>query len=581
SLRLGQHLPCSLSSSLLAPSARITSYLLRRGRIPPPPMALANIEPIKVPPPDPVEKAPDVVITPCDPWPAPYYLEGGLRRVSPYHYTYNTHCKERWRNRQLEDIFVSEFRDRPAEYYRNALRTGHVSVNGKPAGPTQVLRNGHVVSHTLHRHEPPVTSLPIGVIHEDDGLMVIDKPPGVPVHSAGRYHYNSVVEILRAERGHQFVPRPCNRLDRLTSGIMFIGKDPKAAEKIAQQLKARTVQKEYIARVKGKFPDGVMVCDQPIMSVSPKLGLNRVRATGKEATTKFRRLAYYPAPAESTPESTPTENHEQPGDGPRAATPPPALANESEGYSIVHCLPLTGRTHQIRVHLQFLGYPITNDPIYSNRRVFGPGLGQHEASADRDAEIIERLSHMGKTEVADSTEYRTHFTAAPNVPPDTDPLVVEQIMAHEQQAAAEHYRKRKGERLSGECCDVCGTELYSDPGVHELGIFLHAVAYADLDGGWLYRSKMPRWGLPPPGVDGPSEVPDWVSAPEGKEVIVGYGVIPTLNDDPEDLPRETKDAPGVVSPVLLAGVGVLNVSEAAPNLNEAPAQERAETTATS
>lgn len=106
-------------------------------------MALANIEPIKVPPPDPVEKAPDVVITPCDPWPAPYYLEGGLRRVSPYHYTYNTHCKERWRNRQLEDIFVSEFRDRPAEYYVREIRIGKIchkmkeltSIRGMPFAP--------------------------------------------------------------------------------------------------------------------------------------------------------------------------------------------------------------------------------------------------------------------------------------------------------------------------------------------------------------------------------------------------------------------------------------------------------------
>ena len=62
-----------------------------------------------------------VVTTPCGPWPRPYYLEGGLRRVKPYHYTYNTFCKERWRGRELLDIFASEFRDRPAEYYVGLL----------------------------------------------------------------------------------------------------------------------------------------------------------------------------------------------------------------------------------------------------------------------------------------------------------------------------------------------------------------------------------------------------------------------------------------------------------------------------
>jgi tRNA pseudouridine synthase 9 len=65
----------------------------------------------------PFVEPPPVVITPCDPWPPPYYLEDGLRKVTPYHYTYNTFCKERWRGREILDIFASEFRDRPAEYY--------------------------------------------------------------------------------------------------------------------------------------------------------------------------------------------------------------------------------------------------------------------------------------------------------------------------------------------------------------------------------------------------------------------------------------------------------------------------------
>jgi hypothetical protein len=92
--------------------------LLRRGKLKPPPkptMALMNVD--QVPPTKPVEKTPDVLVTPCDPWPAPYYLEGGFRRVTPYHYTYNTNCKERWRGRELVDIFTSEFRDRKPEYY--------------------------------------------------------------------------------------------------------------------------------------------------------------------------------------------------------------------------------------------------------------------------------------------------------------------------------------------------------------------------------------------------------------------------------------------------------------------------------
>lgn len=102
----------------LRPSARITEYLIRRGRIAPSSMALATIETpaeaseILAPP-------PAVVTTPCDPWPRPYELDAelGLRRVAPYHFTYNTNCKQRWRGREILEIFKDEFRDRPAEYY--------------------------------------------------------------------------------------------------------------------------------------------------------------------------------------------------------------------------------------------------------------------------------------------------------------------------------------------------------------------------------------------------------------------------------------------------------------------------------
>jgi len=101
-----------------------------------------------------------------------------------------------------------------------------------------------------------VTARNIDIVHEDNDMIVINKPAGVPVHPSGRYKYNSVTEIMRAERGYEWNPLPCNRLDRLTSGIMFIGKHKKAADDMSVQIMARTVKKEYIARVIGEFPDG-------------------------------------------------------------------------------------------------------------------------------------------------------------------------------------------------------------------------------------------------------------------------------------------------------------------------------------
>ncbi|KAK2753179.1 RNA pseudouridylate synthase domain containing protein 2 [Arachnomyces sp. PD_36] len=471
-------------------------------------------------PEDPNQTSTTVIETPCDPWPEPYYLEGGLRRVAPYYFAYKTYCKERWRGREIGDVFSTEFRDRSQDYYINAIKNGGVTINGNAVSPETRIKNGDLISHTLHRHEPPVTSLPIGIIHEDEGMIVIDKPAGVPVHPTGRYNHNSVTKIMGAERGNGFKPLPCNRLDRLTSGVMFIGKDPKAAEAMALKLQNRSVQKEYVTRVRGKFPDGVIVCDQPIMHINPMLGLNRARQEGKEAKTKFRRLAYYPP--KSRESRGPLENTETDGPNkPKPLTPPPA--SESEGYSIVHCLPFTGRTHQLRVHLQFLGHPISNDPIYSNQRVFGPNLGRYDNTGDYDKEIIERLSRVGKTETAEAgISFYSYQTELPPLPAGADPAAVDALIMQQHDEMAIRYQKRKGEKMSGKKCEVCDTDLYTDPGVEELGIFLHAAAYADLDGKWKYRSKLPAWALPADKKleDGDNGVPDWVDVDESEEILI-------------------------------------------------------------
>ena len=120
------HCPFGDQEDLLAPSARISALLARKGLLSPRDMALVVAEPLialndgnktsqqKAEAPS---LPPEVITTPCDPWPRPYYLEDNLRKVHPYHFTYNTYCKERWRGRPLLDIFATEFRDRPQAYY--------------------------------------------------------------------------------------------------------------------------------------------------------------------------------------------------------------------------------------------------------------------------------------------------------------------------------------------------------------------------------------------------------------------------------------------------------------------------------
>lgn len=357
---------------------------------------------------------------------AGYIIEGRLRRVPPYFFTYLTYCKMRWRDRPLLDIFVDEFRDRDAEFYKKAIGDGQVTLNKKTAGLESIVRNGDLISHRCHRHEPSVSSREIKIVYEDENIIAIDKPSGIPVHPTGRYRFNTITKIFQHEIGKTV--HPCNRLDRLTSGLMFLGKTSKGADSFVQQIRDRSVRKEYIARVVGKFPVEETTVDQPLRTVSPKLGLNRVdHENGKEAKTAFRRISY---------------------DG-------------TSNTSIVKCWPLTGRTHQIRVHLQYLGHPIANDPIYSNEFVWGPNLGK--GNVFDEADIMSKLDRIGKDKAVSTW-----------IHPEED-----------------------GEVLSGESCSICDLALYTDAGPNDLDLWLHAYKYEAADKSWSYKTEYPEWALDP------------------------------------------------------------------------------------
>lgn len=351
-----------------------------------------------------------------------WVISGPLRRIVPYYFTYLTHCKLRWRNRTLLDVFSTEFRDRSKEYYEQTIKQGKVLLSGKPADLESVIRNGDLITHKIHRHEPPVTSRPITIVKETDGLIIIDKPAGLPVHPTGRYRFNTVTKIMKIEMGREV--HPCNRLDRLTSGLMFLAKTPKGADAFVEQLKAREVKKEYIARVKGVFPSGEITVEKSLLTLDPRLGLNVVDETGKEAKTVFR------------------------------------LISSDGETSIVKAMPYTGRTHQIRVHLQYLGFPIANDPIYSSP-AWGDNLGKH-GEADLKV-VMDRLHQVGKTTPASSWMY-----------PDS-----------------------QGEVFTNKQCEECGTELYTDPGPNDLDLWLHAYRYysTDPENGWSHETSFPEWAM--------------------------------------------------------------------------------------
>ena len=304
-----------------------------------------------------------------------YYfdLEKRLRKVYPYYFTFTTFTKGRWVGEAILDVFSREFRAHSSEEYKRCIESGKLKVNGEKVDIDYKLQHNDMLANVVHRHEVPVTSDRIQILHMDEHLVVIDKPPSIPVHPCGRYRYNTIAYILAKEHGLRFL-KTIHRLDRLTSGVLMFGKTPKKAHEMEQQIRARNVQKIYLCRVEGEFPyssgkdekdkitSNVITCKMPIEVVSHKIGVCRVSAQGKPCHTEFERLSY---------------------DGKN---------------SVVLCRPRTGRMHQIRVHLQYLGYPIINDPLY-NSDVFGPNKGKGgDIGSKTYDELIQELIRLHSAE---------------------------------------------------------------------------------------------------------------------------------------------------------------------------------------
>ncbi|XP_063358897.1 pseudouridylate synthase RPUSD2-like isoform X3 [Cydia amplana] len=285
-----------------------------------------------------------------------YYIENGLRKVYPYYFTFTTFTKGRWVGEKILDVFAREFRAHPAAEYERCIRAGTLTVNYERVDPDYRLKHNDLLANVVHRHEVPVTSQPITLVHIDEDIVVVNKPASIPVHPCGRYRHNTVVFILAKEYNLKNL-RTIHRLDRLTSGLLLFGRSPKKARQMEHQIRNRQVQKEYVCRVDGEFPEEEIECLEAIEVVSYKIGVCKVSAKGKDCSTVFKRLGF----------------------NPRSNT------------SVVLCKPKTGRMHQIRVHLQYLGYPVVNDPLY-NHPVFGPLRGKGgDTGGKTDEQLVRDL----------------------------------------------------------------------------------------------------------------------------------------------------------------------------------------------
>lgn len=315
-----------------------------------------------------------------------YRIEGGLRHVEPYDFDFTTFVKQRWLGRSLLEVFTKEFIAYSAEYYRAAIEAGRVTVNGKQVSPDYILKNSERIVHTAVscRENPVLDRGIIQVVADNEQLLVVSKPSSLPIHPCGSYRYNCLIALLRA----QGVAAPdaelhtTHRLDRLTSGLVILAKTKEAARQLGAWFSAGEVRKTYLARVRGGFGQLLERSAAELLAGSDsadnassvklpagvsRVGPGRLRLEGYVHCLDHKVGKY--AFAVQRPEVP--AGGEEPKD---SATEFELVGEAPGGESVVKCFPFTGRTHQIRVHLRHLGFPIANDSCYGGELRDDPSL---------------------------------------------------------------------------------------------------------------------------------------------------------------------------------------------------------------
>lgn len=225
-------------------------------------------------------------------------------------------------------------------YLQQLLAQGDVRLNGQPAAkPAHKVRAGDQVAVRMRPTQQSQAfkpeSLPLDVVHEDEHLLVIDKPAGLVVHPApGNWSGTLLNALLGRDAQAMQVPRAgiVHRLDKDTSGLLVVAKTLAAHTDLVRQLQARTVKREYLALVYGEI-DRAGTVDAPLARDPHNRTRRGVHPLGKPAVTHYEPVERFPG-----------------------------------GITLLRCILETGRTHQIRVHLQHIGHPLVGEPVYSASR---------------------------------------------------------------------------------------------------------------------------------------------------------------------------------------------------------------------
>lgn len=239
---------------------------------------------------------------------------------------------------RIDNFLIRILKGVPKSHVYRILRSGEVRVNSRRIDATYKLIEGDKIRIPPVRlaistmpSAPSSTGLSRRVLFEDDGLLILDKPAGVAVHG-GSGVSSGVIERLRAERPQAKFLELVHRLDRETSGVLVVAKKRSALAHMHDQLREGTTDKRYYALVQGQFKDAKRRVKAPLYKYTTTEGDRRVVVdpNGQTAETIFHRHAQY------------------------------------EEATLLEAQLLTGRTHQIRVHLCHLGHPIAGDDKYGD-----------------------------------------------------------------------------------------------------------------------------------------------------------------------------------------------------------------------
>ena len=256
-------------------------------------------------------------------------------------------ASEESKNQRLDAFLASSLDGLTRSQAARLIESGEVAVNGKTAGKSYKLAGGEDIAVTLPEPEPVEAvpqDIPLDVVYEDADVIVVNKPSGMVVHPAPGHPDGTLVNALLyhcagtlSGIGGALRPGIVHRIDRDTSGLIIAAKNDAAHQYLSAQLADHTLARTYECIVVGKLREDRGTVDAPIARHPTDRKRMAVVAGGREAVTHWEVIARYP------------------------------------GYTHVRCRLETGRTHQIRVHMAYIGHPILGDTVYGAKKEV-PGL---------------------------------------------------------------------------------------------------------------------------------------------------------------------------------------------------------------